>query len=265
MCIQNNYGRKMDRKKKVVIIDKDKKIDYSWLEEFMRKGNADGCCFQSVEKWKESMTEACEDGVWYCFDQSAIDRLRCVVEYYELENRRYAGELRAVERQMRIDPLTGVLNRTGVIQKIEEIIGMKSCEQGALCFLDMDDFKRVNDTYGHSCGDKVLTGLACRLRELPDEEAVVGRFGGDEFLIFLRHTAGREDILKKAAAICRNLEIEEPGQRLSASIGIAVYPDDGETFGELLKKADKALYSSKCHGKNRVMFYSGSPEESEKQ
>ena len=174
----------MDRKKNVVIIDKDKNIDYSWLEDFMKNGNADGCTFLTADKWEDGVAKEGGDGIWYCFDQSAINRLKYILEYYEQENRRYAGELKAVERQMKIDPLTGVLNRTGVIQKIEELLGKEPCCQGALCFLDMDDFKRVNDTYGHSCGDKVLTSLAYRLRELTDEEAVVGRYGGDEFLVF---------------------------------------------------------------------------------
>ncbi len=245
----------MDRKKTVVIIDKDKKIDYSWLEDLMQKGNTEACTLLVEEKWGPRITEVWEDDAWCCFNQSAMKELRCILECCEQENRHIARKLEDVERQMKIDPLTGVMNRTGVIQKIEEILRQEPCEQGALCFLDMDDFKQVNDTYGHSFGDKVLTELAARLRILEDENSVVGRFGGDEFLAYLRHTNGREDISNRAAAICRNLELGEAGQHLSASIGIAVYPDDGKTFGELLQKADKALYSSKCRGKNRVMFY----------
>lgn len=245
----------MDRKKTVVIIDKDKKIDYSWLENLMKKGNAISGTFLTAEKLEQHIADVQEEENWYCFNQEAMDQFKSVLEFYEQESKRLVKELKDVKQQMRIDPLTGVMNRTGVIQKIEDIIKQEPCNQSALCFLDMDDFKCVNDTYGHSYGDKVLTALASRLKQLTDEDAVVGRFGGDEFLIFLRHTDGREDILNRAAAICRDLESEKPNQYLSASIGIAVYPEDGETFGELLQKADKALYSSKCHGKNRVMFY----------
>lgn len=245
----------MDRKKTVVIIDKDKKIDYSWLELLMKKGNTEAGRFLTAESWEQSIQDTQEEGIWYCFNQSAMNQLKCILECYDQENKRAARELSEMVHQTRMDPLTGVMNRTGVIQKIEEILKKEPYEQGALCFLDMDDFKRVNDTYGHSYGDQVLMELASRLKILGDKDAVVGRFGGDEFLIFLRCTEGKEDIFNRAETVCQNLEIGKSGQYLSASIGVAVYPDDGRSFGELLQKADKALYSSKCHGKNRVMFY----------
>lgn len=185
----------------------------------------------------------------------------------ERDNRRMKDRIKSLEGELRqcrlhledlskkadLDYLTGVLNRVGISRLIGSYL--EAGEPGALCFLDLDNFKQINDRFGHSTGDEALCAIARTLQESARSGDIVGRFGGDEFLIYMRGCAGKDDILERAGAICGRIRVLPLAVRLTASIGIACCPEHGRVFQELLDKADAALYRSKCEGKDRISFY----------
>lgn len=129
----------------------------------------------------------------------------------------------------------------------------------ALLFIDLDGFKDINDSIGHSAGDTLLKIVSERLREIVKVSDTISRQGGDEFLITLSDVNDRNDIIAIADRLLRELEqsfyINEHVLSASASIGIAVYPENGDTFEALLKNADVAMYTAKESGKNTYCFY----------
>lgn len=153
-----------------------------------------------------------------------------------------------------IDFLTGIYNRNGITRLVESFMDTEAENSGALCFVDLDNFKQINDKYGHQYGDEVLCNVVQSICRNVREQDVVGRFGGDEFVVYLRGTDGEDDIARRADALCRGIREENGCHGLTASIGICRYPEDGTGFTELLEKADHALYQSKKEGKNRIRF-----------
>ena len=157
-------------------------------------------------------------------------------------------------RQSRIDPLTGLLNRAACLQEINYLLKENGPEESALLIIDVDNFKMVNDTFGHMYGDKVLAGIAYKLRDIFDEDAIVGRLGGDEFLIFMFHIPGEDAVCHKAQIVARELQtIQQEGENqvvVTNSIGIAFSPRHGSRFQELYVKADTALRYAKQSGKS---------------
>ncbi|MCH5517499.1 putative bifunctional diguanylate cyclase/phosphodiesterase [Pseudomonas syringae] len=158
------------------------------------------------------------------------------------------------------DPLTNLINRRGFNQIFAEKLQEHTFNKGmlAVMFLDIDHFKRINDSLGHDAGDELLKVIAERIRSATRAQDVVARFGGDEFCILLsipdyeeaRHLAHRVmHKMKETIALA--------GRRMvmTTSIGIAVFPRDGSTCDELLKHADLALYQSKDKGRNGVNFF----------
>lgn len=152
----------------------------------------------------------------------------------------------------RIDELTGILNRFACIDEINRRIkDSKDTGLQALFLIDLDNFKQINDTYGHRTGDDVLRFLSKRMREEFDEHAILGRWGGDEFLIFLSGIREYEEVEQAAVRLNRLITGEIPGvpERISISIGIVI-AKPGEDFSRLMQRADQALYYVKNHGKN---------------
>lgn len=189
-------------------------------------------------------------------------------EELERENRQMKDRIERLEQELKycrlhlenlskradLDYLTGVLNREGICRLISGYLKEKG-ETGALCFLDLDNFKQINDQFGHRCGDDALCAIARTLQESAGGSDTVGRFGGDEFLIYMRGCEGKDDIMERAAAICGRIRTLPLTVGLTASVGIACCPEHGCAFQELLDKADAALYQSKCAGKDRISFY----------
>jgi diguanylate cyclase (GGDEF)-like protein/PAS domain S-box-containing protein len=159
------------------------------------------------------------------------------------------------------DALTGLPNRLLLKDRMEQAI--VHCERSgnkvALLFVDLDRFKAVNDTYGHPVGDALLRDAAQRLLACVRESDTISRHGGDEFLVVLTDLQSSEVPAQIAgkimAALGQPFHIEAHEAAISASVGIAVYPDDGADFGELLKKADTAMYHAKESGRNAFRFY----------
>jgi diguanylate cyclase (GGDEF)-like protein len=131
---------------------------------------------------------------------------------------------------------------------------------GTLLVMDIDNFKRINDSYGHIAGDNTLRIFAKILKRHSRETDIVGRIGGDEFVVFFVDVVDREIITQRARELLDNLERQLTeigyGQNCSASIGIAVYPFDGKEYNTLYNNADKSLYYVKRNGKNNFGFYS---------
>lgn len=170
------------------------------------------------------------------------------------------------------DPLTGLYNKSATKTLIQSCLRTDSRETlDAFIIVDVDNFKMVNDTLGHLFGDSVLTDLAQELQDLFRANDVIGRIGGDEFIVFLRGMNHRSHIESKASDICKIFSLiyndDESGVKISGSLGIALFPNDGDSFDELYRKADIALYKSKRAGKSCFTFYSGeeaTKEEDEK-
>lgn len=166
------------------------------------------------------------------------------------------------------DALTGLWNR-GYMEKQLYAFLHTGCHAGTFMMLDLDNFKTINDTYGHLAGDQLLIQFGAILRRLSREKDIVCRFGGDEFAVFLKDLNDAAVVQRKAELYSRRLWetlLEPQGySTASVSIGIAMAPQQGNSFLELYQKADKALYSVKQNGKNGYRFYETALEEQRKQ
>jgi len=157
------------------------------------------------------------------------------------------------------DPLTRLYNKAATKTLIQSYLRTDSRDTfDAFIIVDVDNFKQINDTLGHLFGDSVLTDLAQEMQDLFRSNDVIGRIGGDEFIVFLRGMNHKSHIASKADDICKIFNLlynDGEGMKISGSLGIALFPADGETFDELYKKADIALYKSKRAGKSCYTFY----------
>lgn len=159
------------------------------------------------------------------------------------------------------DTLTGLPNRSAFMEYLEHLlIGARDGgSQLALLFIDLDHFKRVNDSLGHLVGDTLLRTAASRITGNLRNTDIVARFGGDEFMVLLTHVAHRDDVTEVAQKLLAAIEapLHAQGRPLSvtASLGIAVFPGDGTTAEELIKHADTAMYLAKARGRAQFRFF----------
>ena len=161
------------------------------------------------------------------------------------------------------DPLTGLANRTGFGPALEHAVrrARRNSTQLAALYLDLDGFKQVNDTYGHETGDRLLIEVAARLRHTLRASDQVARFGGDEFVVVLEDMPGPPAVElvagKLIAEIARPYGILPDGGacRVTASVGVSLFPADADSPRELLQHADAAMYRAKQHCKNTLRFY----------
>ena len=159
------------------------------------------------------------------------------------------------------DDLTGLPNRSAFIDEIGRAVAQARVRGSrfALLFLDLDGFKEINDSLGHDAGDDLLRQVARRIRECLRQADRLARFGGDEFLVLIDPARGRRDVetvtRKILKAVATPLELDGLMATVSASIGIAMYPDDGQQAAPLLKNADAAMYQAKQDGRNAMCFY----------
>lgn len=158
------------------------------------------------------------------------------------------------------DGLTQLYNKAGTEQRIKEWLHSDRSKSGAvLMMMDVDYFKQINDTYGHAVGDRVLYKIGHLLKSSFRENDIVGRIGGDEFLIFMEGITSEEFAVRRMENLqqyLRELPIEELEEHtLTCSMGAAFMPKDGTTFGELYKHADEALYTTKRNGRDGFRIY----------
>nr|WP_020648824.1 EAL domain-containing protein [Solimonas variicoloris] len=212
--------------------------------------------------------------VWRCADGTrvpihlAVSGLRnrsgtlfgYIAILYDLsERKRYEEHMRIIAEQ---DALTGLPNRLVLHERLAAAIGAVEREGGqvGVLLIDLDNFKRVNDSLGHYMGDKLLGLVAARLRSCIRVNDMVARMGGDEFVVVL---AGiRRPIIAQLVArkivreLCRPLELDGHTVEISPSIGICLYPTDAVTVDDLIKNADTAMYAAKEAGRGRFMPFS---------
>lgn len=167
-----------------------------------------------------------------------------------------------IRKQANIDVLTGIPNRRFFMEKAEVLMRHADIEADklALFFVDLDNFKHINDTYGHEFGDRILTESAARIQSCLRKSDYVGRLGGDEFLVLLPTLSDRDKLGELARKILNalNVPVAHEGIQLvtNASIGISIYPDNCDTLAELISTADQALYEIKKKGKNGYQMFS---------
>lgn len=157
------------------------------------------------------------------------------------------------------DPATSLLNKRACFEYTADTLAVQKNQKHYMGVVDIDNFKSINDTYGHLYGDKVISTIANILSNTLNGRGIIGRFGGDEFYLFT-NGIDTEDHLRIFLTTARQeirytFEKEHPDLHVTLSIGVSLYPDDGTTYDELFKKADKCLYLAKNKGKNRYIIY----------
>lgn len=175
-----------------------------------------------------------------------------------------ARDRRRLMQKAEEDPLTGLLNKESTARSITDWLNEERCKGfQVLLMVDLDHFKEINDTYGHATGDLVLKKAAQVLRGVFRETDIVGRVGGDEFMVFLKNVGNPEVVQRLMSTLnsrIRAVTVDDlPEETLSCSIGAAFYPRHGKDFTLLYENADRALYEAKRAGRNgHAVFESGS-------
>lgn len=161
------------------------------------------------------------------------------------------------------DELTGIYNRRAFIKKIDNAIArdLRSDDQAALLFIDLNKFKQINDTLGHSVGDEVIVTLAQRLVNNLRVTDIVGRLGGDEFVVWLDLLAEPVNIDQKLTLLLniikQPIDIGPHTLQVGASIGISVFPKHGISSRELISAADTAMYQAKADNSIEYCYFAG--------
>ncbi len=163
-----------------------------------------------------------------------------------------------LEKLTNIDPLTGIYNRRYFYNISKELIALSKRENRelSLAMVDIDDFKQINDTYGHDVGDDILKLLVEKVNDNIRESDIFMRFGGEEFIIILPNTSSQQAnvVMEKVRSVINHQKFLNDIS-FTVSIGISNYKKEDKDVESLFKRADLALYSAKNSGKNRVNIY----------
>ena len=166
---------------------------------------------------------------------------------------------RKINIQKDLDDLTGLQNKGSITRQINEYLNDESKDKGMMLLLDINGFKKINDTFGHDVGDVVLRNFGTFLKNQFNNGEIVGRFGGDEFIIFIKDNNERENAIKTANEIVSGAasSVSYPNQEepISVGIGIALYRGVEKNYSEIFKKADIALYQTKANRRIHYSFY----------
>ncbi|MFA3789896.1 EAL domain-containing protein [Aliiglaciecola sp. SL4] len=166
-----------------------------------------------------------------------------------------------IRHQAYYDSLTLLPNRFLALDRLSQILieAKRNNQKAVVIFIDLDDFKKVNDSLGHEIGDKLLVKAAQRLTQVVRKEDTVGRLGGDEFIVLMKGFADHNDVLviaENLLKIFRNpFKIAGRELMLTLSLGIAIYPENGSSASDLLRNADTAMYQAKAQGRNTFSFF----------
>jgi diguanylate cyclase (GGDEF)-like protein len=177
----------------------------------------------------------------------------------EIEQRRLAEH--RVEHLATHDPLTNLPNRRGLYEELNELIyrSKRYRYSSAVIYVDLDGFKNVNDHFAHEAGDRLLAQVAANFKQIVRQTDSVARIGGDEFIVLITDIDRETTLITKIESLLKEASksIEFNGHKISvsASIGIALYPEHGDNAETLLHHADQAMYQAKNHGKNTFRFF----------
>jgi diguanylate cyclase (GGDEF)-like protein len=165
--------------------------------------------------------------------------------------------LASTQLQAQTDPLTGLLNRRSFEAAAAALLKEVEGQAHAVALADLDHFKKLNDTEGHEAGDNALRLFSEVLRDCLRPQDLIGRHGGEEFVVLLKGCKGEHarDALERLRQRLRDHQEHEGGPRFTASFGVAVYPEEGAALASLLRKADRALYEAKRQGRDRVVMH----------
>lgn len=219
------------------------------------------------EVFRDVMMNKRKDGTLYYEDKTITPLLNDAgrVTHFVSSGKDISQQMQAQERLYFIahhDVLTGLPNRTLLLDRAVQVLAhtRRHDRLAALLFVDLDQFKNINDSLGHEVGDKLLIGVAERLAAELRPGDTVARFGGDEFVVLLDDIGSHNDITRVVEKLRRALHAPIPvdgiSLHVSATIGISVYPHDGEDGPALLKNADNAMYQAKEQGRDTYAFYS---------
>ncbi len=181
------------------------------------------------------------------------ERLRAALSNSARDERLY--------RQAHYDPLTQLPNRALFRDRLAQELAAAATglTRGALMYVDLDHFKRVNDTLGHSAGDQLLSIVAHRLKACTKEGDTVARLGGDEFTVLLRNVGDVDTVRQIADRVIRSLALPANlggrDYQMRASVGVTLFPDDGVDLEEVIRQADLAMYRAKSQGRGRAVFF----------
>jgi diguanylate cyclase (GGDEF)-like protein len=181
------------------------------------------------------------------------ERLRAALSNSARDERLY--------RQAHYDPLTQLPNRALFRDRLAQELAAAASglTRGALMYVDLDHFKRVNDTLGHTAGDQLLSIVAHRLKACTKEGDTVARLGGDEFTVLLRNVGDAETARQIADRVIRSLALPANlggrDYQMRASVGVTLFPDDGTELEDVIRQADLAMYRAKAQGRGRAIFF----------
>ena len=209
---------------------------------------------------EESLPTAAGEQIWLTSHKPVpiLDRTLLVTTSFDITERKKV-ELDLAER-VHFDELTGIPNRILIQEHVDEALRQRGPEQRfALAFIDLDNFKHINDYYSHAIGDALLVKIARRVAKRLRDCDMLARISGDEFLLFLDHVTDEAEIRVVVDGILEDLkqpfQIESFEVFSSASIGVSVYPDHGSTFEELRRNADNAMYRAKAGRKGDAIYF----------
>jgi diguanylate cyclase (GGDEF)-like protein/PAS domain S-box-containing protein len=235
-------------------------VDPNRRAEFMAELNRSGVIYEfQAQVYRRDGTI-----IWVSENATAVRDADGNILYYEGIVEDITERLEAEERiryQASHDLLTQLPNRKLYNQRLREAIDRAKTENGAMAvmFLDLDRFKTINSSLGHGAGDRLLQEVAKRLKDCLDPTTTLARWGGDEFTLLLPCIHGNHDAVTVAEQILDQLKpvflIDNCAIHTSCSIGIAIYPDDGEDGITLIKNADAAMFSAKEQGRNNWQLY----------
>ncbi|GEM_PF-151144 len=194
-------------------------------------------------------------------NHSLEDRILRRTEQLEREIAERKAYQHELEQLANLDPLTQLGNRSYLMRMVEQAIGRvdESGQRLAICFIDLDRFKQVNDGLGHAAGDRVLQFIAQRLELFAGEGLVVARWGGDEFIVMQPRVSDLDAISslgeELVAVLNQPIELEQGSVLIGASVGVAIFPEDGETPEKLIENADLAVYQAKKDGRGITRIY----------
>jgi diguanylate cyclase (GGDEF)-like protein len=189
------------------------------------------------------------------FDRTALAVARHHEELHEAKER--------AEHAANYDALTGLANRAFLLRRVGMEMAAYPDAEWALLFLDLDGFKQVNDCHGHFIGDGLLAAVADRLLRNARSMDTVARVGGDEFIFILNEIGTADNAAyvarKIIASLAQTFLIQDRTCQIGGSIGIAVFPEDGDNMEDIIKLADDAMYLAKKNGKGKYVFINQSP------
>lgn len=162
------------------------------------------------------------------------------------------GMVEEIEEKSMRDPLTKVLNRAMIEKRVGQLLEDSNNRFFSIALIDLDDFKKINDTLGHVTGDKCLLNLTEFFMKNKRRSDFIGRFGGDEFILVMPNIGAKDAV--KIMDYHRKAIDDRSNPHITITVGIATYPHDGETLQALIESADKSLYLAKSRGKNAVAY-----------